>query len=50
MWSAFGRKDWKFVHEHVKFEMPFQHPSEDIDGAMEYTSLEFRKKVQTGDK
>lgn len=30
--------------------MSFGHPREDIEDAMEYMSLEFRKKVQTGDK
>lgn len=50
IWSECGRRDWMFVHGHVKFEMSIGHASGDVADAVKYMSLEFRKEGQAGDK
>lgn len=50
MWSRYGMKDWKFVQGHVKFKMFVGHSGGEIEDAVEYVSLKFRKEVQSGDQ
>lgn len=44
-----GDRNQQFSLGHVKFELTIRSPSRDVEDAVEYVGLDFRKEVSAGD-